>query len=132
MPDKTTYTIKFPFKISGGSVQAASNPSEVISSKVVFCLGSQVGERVMRPYWGVEILNSVFAMGGSLEEAVAEGIEMAFQRWFPDYQLRGITTERDPHLPTYFSVFVRYGSPDSNVDQMSKVGLRAPDGTEMF
>jgi phage baseplate assembly protein W len=122
MTSKTLRSIKYPFSIRGGSVVTDADPSESIGSRVVFCIGSQTGERVMRANWGVEILNSVYAMGGDLDESITEGVEVAFQTWFPDLSLKDVTVTPDKHQRT----------PDSDLDQMTRVGVRAPDGTEMF
>ena len=43
--------VKFPFTIQGGSVAVTNTDSEIIGSRVVFCLGTMIGERVMRPTW---------------------------------------------------------------------------------
>lgn len=124
--------LKYPFRISGGMVTTTSNPSEIVAANIVFCIGAQVGERVMRPTWGVEILNSVYAMGGNADDAVVEGVEAAFNSWFPQFELRSVRTTRNDYQPSWIDIEIRYGKPGDTSDLVSKVGLAAPDGSEMF
>lgn len=44
--------VAYPFNISNGVVSTTSDPAEIARSRIVFCLSTQVMERVMRPSWG--------------------------------------------------------------------------------
>jgi phage baseplate assembly protein W len=127
-----TVSIKFPFAIEGGSVVTTNSEPEAITSRVVFCLSTQLGERVTRPEWGVEILNASYAMTGDLIEGLREGIENAFHKWFPTYELRAVDIKWEPGKSTIVNVSVRYGKFDTALDEMAKVGVRMPDGTEIY
>lgn len=124
--------VKFPFTISGGSVVTTANPTEIIGSRVAFLLGSLVGERVMRPTWGVNLLNTVHALGGDLDDALEEAIEDAFKSWFPQYEPRGIEINRRDDNPAYVEIVVRYGKYDSDLDETVRVGTQVPGGSEIY
>jgi phage baseplate assembly protein W len=124
--------VKFPFTIQGGSVAVSDNSTEVIGSQVVFCLGTMIGERVMRPTWGVDIVNTVHAVGGDLDMAMSEAITNAFQIWFSDYEVREVVLSRNQENPAYVEVEVRFGKYDSEVDEIVRVGTQLPGGTEIY
>ena len=124
--------VKYPFNIYNGRVVMAEDPSREIESAVMFCLSTQVGERVMQPEWGIDIMNSSYAMGAGIETSVDEAIRSAFRRWFPDYQIRKITVTPNTFNPTYVEVDVNWGKYGSSIDKLSKVGVQIPGGSEMF
>lgn len=124
--------VKFPFVIQSGSVAVSDNPSETINSQIVFCLSTMIGERVMRPTWGVDILSTVYSMGGDLDTAMQEAVDDAFKRWFPEYEPREITVSRNRDRPTYVEVEVRYGRYESDVDETVRVGTQLPGGSEIY
>lgn len=86
----------------------------------------------MRPTWGVDIMNTIYSVGGDLDTAMPEAIENAFKRWFPEYEPREITILRNPDTPTYVDVEVRFGAYDSEVDTTVRVGTQLPGGTEIY
>lgn len=124
--------VKFPFTISGGSVVTTSNPTEIIGSRVTFLLGTLVGERLMRPNWGVDILSTVHALGADLDESLEEGIRDAFQTHFPEYEPREIRIAPQPDNPAWVTVYVRYGKYDSDLDEEVQVGTPVPGGAEIY
>lgn len=124
--------VKFPFTIQSGSVAVTDNTAEAVGSQIVFCLSSMIGERVMRPTWGVDILSTVWSIGGELDLAMREAIDAAFKRWFPDYEVRGISITRNSDRPTYVEVDVRFGRYDGELDSSVRVGTQLPGGTEIY
>lgn len=124
-------SVKFPFTIQGGSVAVTDNPTEQVGSQIVFCLGTMIGERVMHPLWGIDLLSTVWSLGGDLDLAMREGIDAAFKRWFPEYEAREIKVTRDASRPAYVEIEVRYGRYDSDIDAVARVGTQLPGGTEI-
>lgn len=127
-----TTGVKFPFTIQGGSVALTDNPLEVIGSRIVFCMGTMMGERVMNPLWGMDILSTVWSIGGDLDIAMQEAIENGFRVWFPKYEAREVTIYRNPDRPTYIEIEIRWGRFDSAADVVSRVGTQLPGGTETY
>jgi phage baseplate assembly protein W len=124
--------VKFPFTIQGGSVAVSDNSSEIIGSRIVFCLGTMIGERIMRPTWGVDIINTVHSVGGDLDIAMREAVINAFHTWFPNYEVREVSLSRNPDNPAYVEVEVRFGKYDSDSDEIVRVGTQLPGGTEIY
>lgn len=124
--------VKFPFTIQSGSVAVTDNTAEAVGSQVVFCLGTMIGERVMRPTWGVDIISTVWSIGGDLAFAMREAIDAAFKQWFPDYEPREIKLYRNPDRPTYIEIDVRFGKYGSDLDTTVHVGTQLPGGTEIY
>lgn len=127
-----TLGVKFPFTIQSGSVAVTDNQTEMVGSQIVFCLGTLIGERIMRPTWGVDILSTVWSLGGDLDIAMKEAVENAFKTWFPDYEPRGIAVTRNNDRPTYVEIEVRYGQYDSEMDEVARVGVQLPGGSEIY
>lgn len=124
--------VKFPFRIQSGSVSVTDNMTEMINSRVSFCLGTMIGERVMRSTWGVDLLSTVYSLGGELDDAMKEAVVNAFRVWFPDYEVRSITVERDLDYPTYVEVEVKFGRFESGIDETVRVGTQLPGGSEIY
>lgn len=124
--------VKFPFTIQGGSVAVSDNSAEIIGSRVVFCLGTMIGERVMRPTWGVDIINTVHAVGGDLDLAMSEAVNSTFNKWFPDYEVRDVLLSRNNENPAYVEIEVRFGRYDTDVDEVVRVGTQLPGGSEIY
>ena len=124
--------VKFPFSLTSGSVTVTDNPTEIIGSQVTFLLGTMIGERVMRPSWGVDILSTVYSMGGEMDVAMQEAVENAFRTHFPDYEAREVSIHRNPDTPTIVEIEVRFGKYNSDLDQTVRVGTQLPSGTEIY
>lgn len=120
--------VKFPFTISGGSVVTTDNPTEIIGSQVTFLLGTMLGERVMRPSWGIDLLSTVHSLGADLDESMEEAIQDAFNTHFPEYEPRDIDLVRNPDNPGWVDVVVRFGKYDSDLDVTARTGTQV--GTE--
>jgi hypothetical protein len=121
-------SVKFPFQIANGSVATTSLDREALRSKVMFCLGSQINERVMRPQWGIDILSTSYSVGADLAEAVPEAIAFAFQRWFPSLRLIAAEVTINDRDPTYVDVLVRYGQIDSDIDEVARLEIPVSEG----
>lgn len=76
---------EFPFKPSSGNLaELSTGAGRIIDQSIAVILGTQPGERVMRPDFGCEMWRHVFApldlaTLGSIEDAVAT----ALGRWEP-------------------------------------------------
>lgn len=126
-----TTGVKFPFTIQSGSVAVTDDPVEILGSRIVFAVGTMIGERIMYPLWGVDLLSTVWSLGGELDLAMREGIDALFKRWFPAYEAKEIKVTRNSMYPTYVEIEIRFGRFDSDVDSTVRVGTQLPGGTEI-
>ena len=120
--------LRYPFTVVGGSVATTTQDAEALRSKILFCLGTQINERVMRPQWGVDIMSTIYSVGGDLEDAVPEAIKMAFQKWFPTIRLVETRIVQDPQRPNWATVTVRFGKIDSTIDEVVRLDLPLDEG----
>lgn len=122
-------SVVFPFTIKNGKVAVTDVDGYEVRSKVMFCLGTEVGERVMRPNWGIDILSTIYAVGGELDDAVEEAIENAFKKWFPKIRLidTDIVLRKDD--PTFATVTVRFGRIDEDVDEVVRLDMPVTERT---
>lgn len=122
-------SVVFPFTIKDGKVAVTDVDGYEVRSKVMFCLGTEVGERVMRPTWGVDILSTVYSVGGDLDAAVEEAIANAFKKWFSKIRLIETETVLREDDPTYAYVTVRFGRIDEDVDEVVRLDMPVTERT---
>ena len=123
-------SIVFPFAINGGRVADTRDESSIVRQRLMMCLGTLYGERVMRNGWGLDLMNYVQAIGGSTEEMIQEAIRDAFSTWFPKYQLVKVVATRELGGSTnYTGVEVRYKKPNSSTTDAAYVAVPMQDGT---
>lgn len=122
--------VTYPFRIANGAVATTSDPAEITLSRVTFCIGTQVLERVMQPSWGIELMNVAQALGAEVPEIVDEAVQEAFRAWFPDLKLRQVLSKQKD--PTTVWIEIKYERPDSEVDEFARIGVPVPGGSEIF
>lgn len=133
--------VRFPFSISNGSVNVVASDGEIMKSRLMLCLGTQVTERVMRPQYGIDILGTVYSVGGDYRDAIPEAIADSFRRWFPSLQLLETSIEQVEESGDYYTanvltvgsvtsyliVTVRFGRIDSETDEIIRYQLPVSD-----
>ena len=122
-------SVMFPFRIEDGVVATTTRDEHAIKSKVMFCLGTEVNERVMRPQWGIDIMQTVHMVGGDMDDAVPEAITKAFRKFFPKVKLVDVDVIRDDNDPTYITVEVRFGQIGTDVDEIIRLDMPTVEGT---
>lgn len=129
-------SIKYPFTLNGGQVQTTNSAEEVAVDRVVFCLSTEVGERVMRPSWGVNIMKSLWELQheGKMTAALQDAVFSVFRTRFPQYHLKSLRIANQyTEDPTVYTVEVTFtADPDSQFDISTKVGIQVPGGAEVF
>ena len=116
-------SVMYPFKIENGSVATTTLDNNALKSKVLFCVGTQIGERVMRPQWGIDIMQTVYMIGGEPEDYIPEAITAAFRKYFPKVGKVDVKVTRAKDDPTYVTAEVRYGQIGTAVDEIIRVSL---------
>lgn len=125
--------VSYPFELTGGNVAMSKDQAARATDRVVFCLSTQVGERVMRPSWGIDIMRVVHELEADIQIALPEAVAAAFRQWFPDYSLTRVRIIRpDPDNPTVLQAEIAFKGRESQFDIVTKVGIQVPDGSEIY
>lgn len=119
-------SLGFPFAIVNGSVRMAQTANDIAQSQIAFAVGTQVAERVMRAGWGIDITNTIWAVGGDLEVAVPEAVGLVFTKNFPAYTLHSVTVGRDPLAPYNATVVVLFATADTPLAQSVSTQITLP------
>lgn len=129
----TEVGVRYPFSINGGRVVTTSNQTDILTSQVTFCLGTQTGERVMRPLWGTNIMQSAFEMeGAGVKAVVSDAIHNAFRRWFQDtLAVKRLTFIPNLDQPGVLTVDVTFGNYGSGTDVTVRTGVPT-GGAEIY
>lgn len=88
--------LAYPFKAGTTAIPAPVTDAELVKQSLQQILGTQKGERVMRPQFGCDIQQYVFENNDDLlEQLLRTEITTAISRWEPRAQLDNIVVERD-------------------------------------
>lgn len=129
-------SVRYPFTLNGGKVQMTNSAEEVAVDRVVFCLSTEVGERVMRPTWGVNIMKSLWELNheGRMTEVIQDAVQAVFRSRFPQYHLKSLRISNQyAEDPTTYTVEVTFrDNPNSQFDISTRVGVQVPGGAEIY
>jgi hypothetical protein len=76
--------IKFPFQRGSTGFPAMSEGSAVVQDQVKSVFSTAIGERVMRPTFGVQAVNAIFGEISPISKArIAADAVRAFRDWIP-------------------------------------------------
>jgi phage baseplate assembly protein W len=86
----------FPLSIGAHGGIAAQRLEEKVRESILVILGTQRGERLMRPDFGCDLGTLVFAPNApATANLAAYYVEEALSRWEPRVELQGVTVEND-------------------------------------
>jgi phage baseplate assembly protein W len=119
--------IQLPFAIAkSGKIADTYSQSKVWEYRVKSALGTILGERVMRPNYGVEIADIEFNTESVAREIVLREIERVFSDYLLDLQLEDIDVSFEAGSAT-LNVNVTYILPDESVSNVT-VGIATING----
>lgn len=111
--------IQVPFSIaSNGKVADTVSFEKIWEYRVKAALGTSLGERVLRPNYGVEIADIEFNTGSIAQEIISREIEQVFVNYLPDLQLSEIEPTFIPDTGT-LSVSVSYYLPNTTLSNVT-------------
>lgn len=88
--------ISYPFTIStGGVVESATDPRKIWQDRVRAVVNTQVGDRVMRPGFGVNTLSAVLNYGTPAAGELTQNLKNAFVTWLPSLDVTNIDVAMD-------------------------------------
>ena len=121
--------ISYPFSIDErGKIAVAPTARKVWVDRVRAVLSTQVGDRVMRPDFGLDSLSSIFNEGSPAEQSIQAQISDAFTRFLPQLSLVRVRADEDP-VSGVTEVDVVFTNPD-NSETTTNLSLR--DGSYNF
>lgn len=98
---------KFPIALQAGAIARAAAETSIEES-IWLILGTAKGERVMRPDFGCDIHDQVFALNTSTTLGrIADAVENALIQWEPRIDVLGIDVETGAEPETVL-IGVRY------------------------
>lgn len=115
--------LQFPFSLDAntGTILSVSSQETIWNNRVRMALETTVGERVMRPTYGVEIARSVFNTISGMEDTIRREVSKLFVEQFPLLQLISVTTTHDINQ-NKLSAEVKYLLPNK-IEQTTMAGV---------
>ena len=99
----------FPLEIDNRGGIALSRSEGGIEESIRVILGTAKGERKMRPNFGCDIHNLVFAPNNATTWGMASHyVEEALAFWEPRIELLGVDTRADPVTPSHLMISIKY------------------------
>lgn len=92
-------SLPFSFGAGGGAVETTTSLSKQMQDHVFACVGSQLGERVMSPTYGTDLVEYVFApVDDMTEQAITASISAALALHVPEVTIAGVNfVSADPN-----------------------------------
>lgn len=102
--------IAIPFSLaSDGTIAVETDPDRQIDQHVKSLIGTQPGERVMLPDYGVAVADLLFEPGSAFTaNQISTAITAAFQAYEPGVILQSATPIPDPSQTTLANIQVEY------------------------
>lgn len=90
-------SISLPFAFVNGRVATRTDSNDQLTDHVFSVLGTQVGERVMRPAYGADLMQFDFGDGDELERSAMEvEAQRAVATWEPNAVVDEVTFDSRP------------------------------------
>jgi phage baseplate assembly protein W len=118
----TEYAITLPFTLGfTGSVETTTDQRKIWADKVLSVIGTAIGERVQRYYFGSKVHYEVFDTAAAAPERLEGIISEAFGNYLPLLTFSGLSTTYSQDTGT-LTVTVTYYLPD-DTEESTKVGV---------
>lgn len=123
--------ISLPFSVNAyGRIGTTTERSKIWQDRVRSVVGTYLGERVMRPNFGSDVVDAVFENSIEADLIIKEQIRKAFERYLPTLTLSDVTTNYDEETGTMEAEVV-YSLPEARIDDVvsTTIGLVQIGGT---
>lgn len=86
--------ISLPFRIDGyGRVASTTDPRLIWAGRVRSVIATMIGERVMRPDFGCDVMSEVFDSVEETPEIVEQDVRTAFSDWLPELEIESVSLD---------------------------------------
>lgn len=110
--------IRFPVAVDRGGGVAQSAHEDLIRESILIVLGTAPGERVMRPYFGCEIHDLLFAPNNANTAGLAAHYVIeALEKWEPRIEDVSATARPSPDQPNRLLIDISYKIRGTNVSR---------------
>ena len=100
---------RFPVDVNRNGTVATSVDEELVRESIVIILGTAPGERVMRPDFGCEIHDLLFAPNNTTTAGLAAHyVTDALQKWEPRVDNIEVDADPSPEQPNKLLINIRY------------------------
>lgn len=115
--------ITLPFSVNPyGRIGTTTEQSKIWQDRVRSVIGTYLGERVMRPNFGSDVIDAIFESSGEAELIVQNEIRKAFQRYLPSLSLSEINVNYDEETGVMEAEVV-YALPNARVDDVTSTTI---------
>ena len=110
--DRKEIALSFPFSLDDyGNIAVTSDPDKIWKDRVTVVIGTQIGERVMRPQFGTKVAFAAWSTRTAMEEIIRKEVGRAFQLHLPLLGLETIEFTYDD-AENIARVNITYSLPD--------------------
>jgi phage baseplate assembly protein W len=125
----TEYTVSLPFTLGfTGSVETTIDQTKIWSDKVLTVVGTALGERTQRYYFGSKVHFEAFENVEQAKEGIEKAVSEAFSAYLPLLTFRGIRSSYSPDTGQ-LNVTILYSLPDEALSEV-KIGNVQIDGNQ--
>ena len=123
--------ISLPFSVNlYGRIGTTTERTKLWQDRVRSVIGTYLGERVMRPNFGADVVDAVHETSEEAEIIVENQVRQAFNTYLPTLTLTDVVTDYDESTGV-LNVELVYALPDSTIEDVSSttIGLVRIAGT---
>jgi phage baseplate assembly protein W len=104
-----------------GNIITTKDSAKIWSDRVQLAIGTNIGERVMRPDYGTKIAQNIFNTHSAMEENIRAGIQTVFSRYLPLLTLSDIVISIN-ETDNIVTADITYELPNQ-VEETTSVGI---------
>ena len=110
-----------PFRVDPqGRIAFTSDPKQVLRNRVRTIIGTEVGERVMRPAYGTPLQSMLFEGDDEMTATIiSSDIERALEEYEPGIVVHSVTAESSDQLDGVVEVAVTYSAANSPLETLT-------------
>lgn len=123
--------VSLPFSVNPyGRIGTTTERSKIWQDRVRSVIGTYLGERVMRPNFGADVVDAVHETSEEAQVIVENQVRQAFNIYLPTLTLTDVITDYDESTGV-LNVELVYALPDSTIEDVSSttIGLVRIAGT---
>jgi phage baseplate assembly protein W len=115
--------ISLPFSINPyGRVGTTIEQPKIWQDRVRSVIGTYLGERVMRPNFGADVVDAVFENSGEAELIVQNETRKAFERYLPTLNLVEVIPHYDEETGILEAEII-YSLPDARIEDVTSTTI---------